>query len=317
MRRFLTIRRAGYLALMLLALYGILPHIPNLLISTSTLRAINPYLVGLSVCFLGASYIFSAAEYCVLSNRRLPYLQTIIAQMAATFADRLLPAGSGALGVNYLYLRQQQFSGPRAIAIVATNNILGVIGHIVLLTVALVTFPSVLRSVRRPEVHIWQWALGVGILTCLVLAILVVVPRLRSYLQKLLSETFRALLDYWHQPLTTLPALALSMGLTLSYVACLYTAALACGVTITPLQAFIALTVGVTAATIVPTPGGLGGAETGITVSLVTFGLHTHNAFTVALLYRLITFWLALVTGAVAFIWLEQRNYIQLPRHTE
>ena len=48
------------------------------------------------------------------------------------FINRLLPAGIGAMGVNYLYLRKNKNTKIQAASVVAINNLLGGIGHNIL-----------------------------------------------------------------------------------------------------------------------------------------------------------------------------------------
>ena len=55
----------------------------------------------------------SGLLYKCLALRQLPYFRTVAVQYGSSFANRLLPAGLGALGVGYFYLRKQQFTEAR------------------------------------------------------------------------------------------------------------------------------------------------------------------------------------------------------------
>jgi len=100
------------------------------------------------------------------------------------------------------------------------------------------------------------------------------------------------------------------MALTSLYVLTLYACSRALGLDIAISKIFIVMTFGVVGATAVPTPGGLGGAEAGLVGGLILYGANSSVALGVALLYRLLTFWLSLVVGAVVFIALERRHYM-------
>lgn len=313
LKKIVTVRRVIYLILIFLLLYGVLPRIPAFIITAQDLRNLSLYWFVLAIGAFGATYALSAGIYSVLSGNRLPYWRTVIVQMAATFADRLLPAGSGALGVNYLFLRKQQFAPGRAIALVAANNLIGLIGHLFLLTALVLFFPGALHYSSKLDISVAQWITAAVVAIGLITAVVLVMPRVRTHFQKVATDTLGALLSYARKPAATTPSLLLAMSLTAAYTACLYAVAAALGAPLTPLEAFLTLTVGVAASTIVPTPGGLGSAEAGLAAGLVSFGITTHNALIVALLYRLITFWLALLIGAIASIYLERRRYIQLP----
>ena len=54
------------------------------------------------------------------------------------------------------------------------------------------------------------------------------------------------------------------------------------------------------------TPGGLGGVEAGLVAGIVAFGYSTTLAFSAVIIYRLITFWLPILPGYLAF-WLLRR----------
>lgn len=303
-------RRLIYLGLMLLLLYIVVPRLPGFLLSWDTLRQINPWWVAISIGSFGCSFLFSAGVYRLLSHGRMPYRRTVIVQIAATFLDRLLPAGSGALGVNYLYARKQHFDNAQAIAIATANNLIGVAGHLILLSVLVVAFPSTLQFLNVLHFDLWKGLIvGIAILGVL-LAVALLLPRFRDALMRNGLEVIQTLLKFFHRPATLVAALGLSMGTSLSYVASLYFASLAMGVPLTPLQAFIVLTASVTAATFVPTPGGLGSAEAGTVAGLIGFGATAHDALGVTLLFRFVTFWLALIIGVAAFTFVERRGII-------
>ncbi|MFI5271393.1 MAG: flippase-like domain-containing protein, partial [Candidatus Saccharimonadales bacterium] len=68
-------------------------------------------------------------------------------------------------------------------------------------------------------------------------------------------------------------------------------------------------TLGISTGTITPTPGGLGGFEAGLFAGFVAFHVPVAPALAIALLYRLISYWLALGIGLLAFIEV-QRNHL-------
>jgi uncharacterized protein (TIRG00374 family) len=100
------------------------------------------------------------------------------------------------------------------------------------------------------------------------------------------------------------------MTLTACHTFCLYACAHAVGLHLTVVQALVVLTVEVFGATVTPTPGGLGGAEASLVAAVVAFGFAGSLGLAVALLFRLLTYWLALATGGVAFVAAERLRYI-------
>jgi glycosyltransferase 2 family protein len=59
---------------------------------------------------------------------------------------------------------------------------------------------------------------------------------------------------------------------------------------------------------IIPTPGGLGAVEAALTAGLTAAGVPGGVAVSAVLLFRLLTFWLPVPVGWVAFNYLERHN---------
>ena len=91
------------------------------------------------------------------------------------------------------------------------------------------------------------------------------------------------------------------MSLTACNVLCLWASAAAAGIHLPLAALFIIFTFGISLGTATPTPGGLGGFEAGLFAGLVAYHVPSGPALAIALLYRLISYWLVLVIGAIAF----------------
>jgi undecaprenyl-diphosphatase len=70
---------------------------------------------------------------------------------------------------------------------------------------------------------------------------------------------------------------------------------------------FIIFSIGVLAGTVTPTPGGVVGAEAGLAAALVAYGVPAASAIAIALLYRLVTYWLPMVPGFVVFLAIRKK----------
>ena len=86
-------------------------------------------------------------------------------QVAATFANHVLPGGSGGLAVNVRFLRRYGLSRGDAVGAVALNMLAGRVTHTALLLVALVAAPDVLTAALGHggaqrlvgHRHSWRW----------------------------------------------------------------------------------------------------------------------------------------------------------------
>jgi uncharacterized protein (TIRG00374 family) len=127
--------------------------------------------------------------------------------------------------------------------------------------------------------------------------------KIRKAAQLLIQRVFR-------RPHKLFLALLASMAITAGYTFVLYSMGLAFNARLTIVQALFVLTIGVLAATITPTPGGIGGAEAGLVAALISVGVTSHQALTVALTYRFLVYWLPILPGLAAFQMILRRRYI-------
>jgi uncharacterized protein (TIRG00374 family) len=130
--------------------------------------------------------------------------------------------------------------------------------------------------------------------------------------RRLLTGTQRVLkqlIAYRQRPLRLGAVLLVSVSLTLCNVASLYYCLAALGVQASFVAVVLIFTLGVGVGTITPTPGGLGGVEAGLVAGLVAYHVSGAEALAAVLLYRFVSYWLALLVGAGAFVAAERRQY--------
>jgi undecaprenyl-diphosphatase len=293
-------------AIALLVLYAIVPQLGGFKHSWHYLGQADLYNVLGAAGLAGLSYFAAGGTYTLLAIKPVSYGPTVLIQLASMFANRILPAGIGSIGVNFAYLKRQKHTSAQAATVVAVNNGLGFIGHGLVILVALGFYNQSLHW--RLAVHSWYWLVmlaAAGVLGCLSFA-----PRLRRGLQRQLRQIVTSLLSYRHRYHRLLGALATSIALTLCNVLGLWLCAQAVGANVSVAQVLLAFTLGIALGAAAPTPGGLGGVEGGIVAGLVGFHVTASLALAAVLLYRLFNFWLAFIAGAVAFFYASRRRYI-------
>ena len=284
---------------LLLALYVILPQIGEFRSSWKLLSHPKLSWVLVAIVYTALTYFSAAATYKFLAFTEIKFKTTLLVQVAAMFVNRLLPAGIGALGANFSFLKKHKHTTEQAGAVVAVNNFLGLAGHNILLFG--VIFISGLSTSQLGTTYQTANLLKIFVAISILVAIFALIFG-RMRLQKALKNLFSQLVSYRQRPVSLALALATSMSLTLLNVLSLQACALAIGINLSLAQLFIIFTYGIGAATITPTPGGLGGFEAALAAGFVSFGIATPAALAAALLYRLISYWLALIAGSVAFL---------------
>jgi glycosyltransferase 2 family protein len=268
--------------------------------SISAIKAANIHLIGLSLVFSFFSFIAAAAVFVFISIKKLPYFRTLLVQVASAFTNRLLPAGTGGLATFTRYLMTQGHTTSQAAALSSVNNLLGFLGLMLITIAVALTSHTPLDQVIRLTLPSWVY-LFFFIFLIATLLFAALNKRAKKVILKTLLTIKKDLITISARPLRLLMALIASMMITLSFAAVLYVSVYALGTSITILQTFIVLTVGVAAASVTPTPGGIGGAEAGLVAALSSIGINADVGLSIALVYRMATFWLPIVPGFIAF----------------
>ncbi len=291
-----------------LFLYVVLPQIGAFKSSFTIARQADPIFIALALACSGLTYIAATNTYYLLALKKLLYLRTVLAQLASMFVNRLLPAGIGSIGANYVYLRKSKHSVSEAASVVTANNLIGLIGHVILSVALLILFSDQLPDIKSSNLSNNLPTILLG--SALGVVILLVIAKKNSKFKAKLNETIDQLIAYRHHPLKILSAIISSISLTLFSIACLYFCMLSLEVNLSFVVVMLIFTLGVAAGTVTPTPGGLGGVEAGLIAGFIAAGISTPTAFAIALTYRFIHYWISLVTGAIAFIVCRRRGYM-------
>ncbi len=285
---------------MVLLLYALIPQLGIFHNSWQHLRQLHPSWVVIAVGLMGLTYAAAALTYCLLALKPLGYRATMLVQLAATFINRLLPGGVGALGINYVYLRRRHLSAALATSTVAINNLLGLIGHGLLVVLVLLVAADRHQSISPRLGHVPNliWAVSLVAVVALAGALYIGRQRLRYFMRDIRAQ----LIAYHEQPWRVVAALLSSMTLTTTNVLCLACSALALSVHLPFVALLLIFSFGLGAGAATPTPGGLGGFEAGLVGGLVAYHIGSAQALAVALLYRLISYWLSMAAGSIAFV---------------
>jgi uncharacterized membrane protein YbhN (UPF0104 family) len=304
-RNFANRKRWLLIGISLLVLYAVVPQLGSFHRSWHYLATARGEQARWGAVFAGLAYFAAAGTYYFLALKPLPYLRTVLIQLTSMFANRLLPAGIGSIGVNYLYLKAKRHSRAEAVAVVTVNNLLGFIGHILILSVALLFYAGTLNW----HVDLMPWLVAAALVVAVII-LAISSFHLKQKLRQEVRQIIKSLLGYRRRLPKVGLALLTSVGLTLCNVLSLWFCTQAIGVHVSFEQVLLAFTLGIAVGSIAPTPGGLGGIEAGMVAGLVGFHVVSSQALAAVLLYRLFNFWLAFAVGAAAFVFVSRRSYI-------
>jgi undecaprenyl-diphosphatase len=309
--RQLKINKSAILALLvlLIAIYVFLPQIKDLKTSATLARHADRGWLAVAIILVIVTYGFATLSYQLLARHKLKVHRTLLIQISSACANRLLPAGLGGLSLNTAYLYNNKHKIAEASTVAATNNLLGIVGHLLVLGVALLSLPSSIKftngfNVSR-GVYISVIAVAVGLI-----ATVVVFPKVRHWLENFSWQVIRDIGAYRKHPLRLLAALFSSIGLTLCYVLALLVCMLAFGIHLDFTQIIIIFTLGSIVGVATPTPGGLIGIEAGLIAGFIAFGVSGPKALAIVLTYRFLSYWLPIVPGFIALVYVRRRHFI-------
>ena len=302
-------RRYLLLVLVLVvALYVLLPQFGDFRASWHLLRHPVAHWTAAAIGFTTLTYLAAALTYCWLAFKPLGYGQTVVVQLAAMFVNRLLPAGLGALGTNYAYLRRKAHTTAQAATVVAINNLLGLTGHLLVVSVALAVTPPAVHVLPSQSGRLSGHTLDALVIAVMLVTVLAIFGRQR--VRRVVADLAAQVLSYRSRLGRLAGALLSSMALTLCNVLCLGCCALALGVHLPFVVILLIFSFGLGAGTATPTPGGLGGFEAGLTAGFIAYHVASPTALATALLYRLVSYWLPLLAGAPSlFVAQKQRLF--------
>ncbi len=283
-----------------LALYIVIPQIGGFQDSFTIVKGANLVYIAAAIGFSFLTFMIAACTYCILALKPLRYWRTVLAEMAAMFVNRLLPAGIGGMGANYVYLRKAKHTLPQAASVVTANNLIGLTGHILLTVVLLVVFRDQLPAL--PTDNLQRNAGFIAAAAVFFILIIFFARTLKGRVLAKIAAIAAQLIAYSHHPHKLFAALGTSSLLTLCNVVCLWFCVQSLGVDLGLVPVMLIFTLGVAIGVATPTPGGLGGVEAGLIAGLIAYGVPSSMALAIALTYRFINYWLSLAVGAGAFV---------------
>jgi membrane-associated phospholipid phosphatase/uncharacterized membrane protein YbhN (UPF0104 family) len=265
-------------------------------------RASVPWLV-VTAAVGAATYLMAAISLIGAAGQPLAVGRTWAVQLAAAFTNRLAPAGLGGMATNVRYLEASGVTRPAAVGAVGLNSVAGFLVHLVgvLLIVPLLGAGNAHFRLSGPDFpDLWPLLVVVaGALTAIGLVFWR--SRIRSHGGSSVRTALRSLAGVIRRPRAAAALFAGSAGVTAGYALALAATAQAMSIGL-PVSTIVAIYLGGAAvAAAAPTPGGLGALEAALVAGLTAAGAATGPAVATVLSYRLITYWLPVLPGLVAF----------------
>lgn len=261
----------------------------------------------LVVFFSLLTYVGATIALIGAMPERLRFTPTLMAQIAASFFNRIAPAKVGGIAANIRYLQKSGIDPAVAIAGVGLNNLAGVITHVALLAIFVTTAGrSATDAISLPGADTVLVVLAV-VLAAAGLVMLLPFGR-KLWLRRvwpILAKSLGGIGHVARNPAKLLMLFGGSFAITMSYAFALWYAIAAFDGGIGFVATTAVYLTGSALAQAAPTPGGIGAAEAALIAGLTAFGLEPAIAVPAVFLYRLATFWLPVLPGYLSYKRLE------------
>ncbi|MFE9627475.1 lysylphosphatidylglycerol synthase domain-containing protein [Streptomyces sp. NPDC006527] len=267
--------------------------------------------VAAAVLFSALSYVAAAMSLLGFVPERVPFPRTVAAQVAGSFVKIVAPAAVGGVALNTRFLQRAGVRPGLAVASVGASQLFGLGCHILML----LSFGYLTGIEKTPSLSPSRTVIA-GLLTVAVLVLVVTsVPFLRKFVvtrvRSLFAGVVPRMLDVLQRPQKLVTGIGGMLLLTACFVMCLDASIRAFGdetTSISIASVAVVFLAGNALGSAAPTPGGVGAVEATLTVGLIAVGLPKEVAAPAVLLFRLLTLWLPVLPGWLAFNHLTRKG---------
>ena len=296
-----------------LAIYLLLPELSNIDQVLVLLARGDRRWLGTTVAIGFLAILASAVSILGSTTRRLPVGRTIAVQVAAAFTGRTTAAGIGFYRINWVYLERIGLRGPQIVAVIGLNRIVTGIVSGVGTILGLVVIGGAVPISKAQIVLSWPVAVGAAVLVLAIVLFLASPFGRRRVMRpgaERVREIGREILPLLHTPLRAVQLGAGCVAYLLFSAAALATTLAAFTPNFPLVPVLAVFVVGSTLGQLVPTPGGLGAVEAAMIAGLTAIGVSPANSVAAVLSSRLLTYWLPVLPGIVAFRILQHRGVV-------
>jgi len=294
------------------AFYLLLPQVAQVQSSWRALQSAHWGWVAVVIAFSGLTYVAGAISLLGSVSIRLPFVPTILAQLASSFVNRVSPANIGGMALNVRYLQKCGVEPSAGVSAVGVNAFAGMLVHVGLIVVFLTWAGNSLSSAfKLPSSSKLLVALAV---MAAVVGIVMATRQGRRFAVRKFLPGLRTSLANLRQVARSPVKLTLLVGgsalVTLAYIGGVAAAVHAFNADVSLAEVgAIYLGASVVAAA-APTPGGLGAIEAALVAGLTGVGVSPGVAVSAVLTYRLATYWLPVAPGWYSWRVLQRRGFV-------
>lgn len=238
-------------------------------------------------------------------NADLPFVPTVLTQLACSFLNLITPNGIGGTGLQLDYLHKQGVPvASGASAMVLSTGVGGAIQMALFLFAAAITSTQVDTGGNSGSASLAAIAIGAALV-----GVVLFIPKVRG---KVVPAVKRAASDIWavlRNPKKALQLFGGDLAGNLVYPFLLGLCLMAFGAHLGFAQLVVVQVGAGMLGNVAPVPGGIGVQEAALTAGLTAFGIDSNTALATVLVFRAITFAIPPVFGFFTLQWLRRSGY--------
>ncbi|MGH2631178.1 MAG: lysylphosphatidylglycerol synthase transmembrane domain-containing protein [Actinomycetota bacterium] len=308
-----TIASIAMVVIIALVAYAIISAVANVGLDTLIEEFEKADLIWIGVALLlapsvGLAQGFATVGACIRPVRLGP---VILLQYGIQFIGLAVPSSAARIALEIRFFQRVGLSATGAVAVGVIDSVCGFVVQILLIVGVTLSGLASLNLPAKSSSHSFDGTIIlVGVVVVALLAIVALaVPRSRAFLRDKtagVGESLRVLRSPAKVSMIFVGNLAAQILLTMILGLCLR----AFGHHLTFAELILVNMLVILFAGFMPVPGGMGVAEAGYTAGLVALGVPHAAALSTAMAYRLVTYYLPPIWGAVAMRWLRGHSYV-------
>lgn len=276
---------------------------------TAAVTQANPWWMALSFGLACLTWVGGAIPLMALSPVKLRFWEAVTAQIGASIATIVAPAGVGPAVVNLRLLKKKKVGTVVAATTVTLQQLIQLAFILLFLLIAMVLNGSSF-SVQLP----YGTILAVVVVVIAVIAALLSIPQFRKWVWSKIEPTWTQvhprLIWIVGQPQRLLAILGGNVLMNVGFIGAFWAALAAMGGSMNLLSLALTYLASNSLGSVIPSPGGIGPVEATLTAGLQVAGVPLSIGLPTAVLYRLVTFYGRIPFGWLAMKYMERKDLL-------
>ena len=276
---------------------------------TTAVTQANPWWMVLSFGLACLTWVGGAIPLMALSPVKLRFWEAVTAQIGASIATIVAPAGVGPAVVNLRLLKKKKVGTVVAATTVTLQQLIQLAFILLFLLIAMVLNGSSF-SVQLP----YGTILAVVVVVIAVIAALLSIPQFRKWMWSKIEPTWTQvhprLIWIVGQPQRLLAILGGNVLMNVGFIGAFWAALAAMGGSMNLLSLALTYLASNSLGSVIPSPGGIGPVEATLTAGLQVAGVPLSIGLPTAVLYRLVTFYGRIPFGWLAMKYMERKDLL-------